>query len=585
MNQVELYPIDKRKENGVFYTPDFLADYLSQKVLQYHGKSNGLNSIIDPACGDSALLRSFLKAFDSDDKSKFPKVYGTDNDINAINNSISKLSTPQFKNFKSQFIHCDGLFPNVEKNTIQGWTELKNNLNIKKGFDIALSNPPWGADISKYKPRKLNSNFNLSKGQFDIYNLFVEVILNNLNENGHYGLILPDSVFNQEQSKFRCLLTKNTTIKLIARLGEKIFPEINRACVVIIGCNSKPSKTHKVDCFRLSSSYKKKVIANEQTLEKIESELSHKVPQIRFSENENCIFDIDLRADSRKTFDIINNRSIPLRTFVKNTRGAEISKKGIVWQCSNCDNWTPAPRAKEPRCKKCNHSFDIELTKKENIILNHNGAGNIKLKVGEDLFRYTSISKSWINTKKEGINYKNLEIYNGDKILVRKTGVGITASLDYDCSITNQVVYILKINPIYSSKISLEFVLAVLNSRLMTYFLIKKHGENEWRSHPYLTQTMLINLPFPNIDFNSRKKIELMSKITRIIKKEITNSNNKNISKENDLFIEKTIAHFFGVNKEDYNTIFETLNSSDQLIPIKRLVNCNANEIFSVNGI
>ena len=62
MNQVELYPIEKRKENGVFYTPDFLADYLSQKVLQYHGKSNGINSIIDPACGDSALLRSFLKA-------------------------------------------------------------------------------------------------------------------------------------------------------------------------------------------------------------------------------------------------------------------------------------------------------------------------------------------------------------------------------------------------------------------------------------------------------------------------------------------------------------------------------------------
>ena len=583
MNQVNTYSIEKRKENGVFYTPTFLADYLSHKVLQYHNEN--ISSIIDPACGDSILLRSFFKAFENNKKSKFPKVYGIDNDKNAVINSILKFSTTPFNNFKSQFIHCDGLFPYDNWNSNQGWKELKNNIGINEGFDIALSNPPWGASISKYETKRLNSNFKLSKGQFDIYNLFVEVIIKNLNENGHYGLILPDSIFNQEQSEFRCLLTKHTTIKLIARLGEKIFPEINRACVIIIGSKNKPSKTHKVDCFRLSSSFKRKIISNEQTLDKIEKELSHKVPQIRFTKNENCIFDIDLRVDSRKTYDKINYRSIPLKTVVNNTRGAEISKKGIVWQCSNCNNWTPAPRAKNPVCKKCNQPFDIEFTKKENIILNHNGDGNIKLKVGEDLFRYTSISKSWINIKKEGINYKNLEIYNGDKILVRKTGVGITASLDYDNSITNQVVYILKIKPIYSSKISLEFVLAVLNSRLMTYFLIKKHGENEWRSHPYLTQTMLVNLPFPNIDFNDKKNINLINKITIIIKNEVRNSNQRNISIKNDLFIEKTIAYFFGINKEDYNTIFETLNSSDQLIPIKRLVNCNSNEIFSVNGI
>jgi tryptophan synthase alpha subunit len=65
----------------------------------------------------------------------------------------------------------------------------------------------------------------LAKGQFDVFDLFTEVILKNLNENGVYGLILPDSVFSQEQARFRCLLSKNTTIDLIARLGEKYFPK------------------------------------------------------------------------------------------------------------------------------------------------------------------------------------------------------------------------------------------------------------------------------------------------------------------------------------------------------------------------
>ena len=43
----------------------------------------------------------------------------------------------------------------------------------------------------------------------------------------------------------------------------------------------------------------------------------------------------------------------------------------------------------------------------------------------------------------------------------------------------------------------LEFMLAVLNSRAMYYFLAKKHGETEWRSHPYLTQKQVLDLPMP----------------------------------------------------------------------------------------
>jgi adenine-specific DNA-methyltransferase len=576
MSLVELYSREKRKENGVFYTPDFLSNYLSKKVIQYHSIKEDICSILDPACGDSMLLRSFAEQIKTNYIAKF---IGLDTDINAINNSIIKFSETDFQNFNYSFIKCDGLFPDPELNSKDGWNKLKENLEIKNGFDIALSNPPWGADLSNYTSQILNSNFKLSKGQFDIYNLFIEVILNNLNDNGTYGLIVPDSVFSQEQSSLRCLLSKNTTINFIARLGEKIFPEINRACVVIIGKNKMPKKNHKVDCFRLSTANKKRVISNEVSLLDIDNELSHKVLQSRFSENENYVFDIDLRTDSRETFDKIHQVSLKLKTFVNNTRGAEISKKGIVWQCQKCKNWTPEPRSKEPKCKKCNTPF-IEDTIKEKIILNHNGVGNIKIKVGEDLYRYTSKSKSWINTQKEGVNYKNLTIYQGKKILVRKTGIGITASIDYEDSITNQVVYILKLNPKYKSKITLEFILAVLNSRLMTYYLIKKYGENEWKSHPYLTQNMLVNLPFPKIDFECKKTLSTIENISSIIENEVINSNNKNISKESDLFIEKSIADFFGLNNNDYENIFETLHSSDQLIPIKRLLECDTKEIF-----
>ncbi|MEZ4885131.1 MAG: N-6 DNA methylase [Chitinophagales bacterium] len=579
------YSREGQKENGVFYTPLFLAKYLIRKVIKYVGNVEEISAILDPACGDSVLLRSFAYEWLKYQPNSLPSIFGIDKDINAILSSNSKFTDEPLDLFDSKFINRDALFPITRKNSIEGWEELKNEWEIENGFDVVLSNPPWGASLEGYDNLALNFNFTLAKGQFDIYDLFVELILNQLNKNGIYGLILPDSVFGQEHTNLRCLLSKNTTIHLIARLGEKIFPEINRACVVIIGKNTKANEKHKVDCFRLEASYKKKVLINELSLEEVEKDFLHQVPQSRFRENENYLFDIDLKIIEETIFNKIEKESSPLKTYIKSTRGAEISKKGIVYQCPNCNLWMPYPKSKIPKCSNCKSALNLENADSEKIILNHNGIGNVKLKVGEDLFRFTSLSKSWINTLKKGINYKKMSIYEGDKILVRKTGVGITASMDYENAITNQVVYILKLNPFFETKLSLEFVLAILNSRAMTYYLIKKYGENQWRSHPYLTQTMVGNLPFPKIDLKNEKIQKTINQVTKLVRNEVIDSKEKNIPLKIDLQIEKIVAQLFGLDKDDYKTIFKTLTSSEQLIPIKRLLNCSVNDIFKTNGV
>ena len=92
MSPVELYTKEERKINGVFYTPNFLAEYLAKKVVKYYGNENKITTVIDPACGDSILLRSFANEF-LDKKSKtLPKIFGVDKDINAIVSSTSKFT-------------------------------------------------------------------------------------------------------------------------------------------------------------------------------------------------------------------------------------------------------------------------------------------------------------------------------------------------------------------------------------------------------------------------------------------------------------------------------------------------------------
>lgn len=582
---MESYTKEERRTNGVFYTPPFLAHYLAGKVIKYSKKRDRISAVLDPACGDGILLRSLAGQWVGQFDGISPLIVGVDKDEKAITSSQSFFSREPLSGIKSRFIHDDGLFPCEMRLPQVGWSKMHRTLGLRKGFDIAISNPPWGADLNGYNRDQLSKSFSLAKGQFDIFDLFTEVILSNLAAGGVYGLILPDSVFNREQKHFRCLLSHSTTIHLIARLGEKIFPEINRACVIIVGENSPAREEHAVDCFRLTSRFKKEILSDRLSLEHVEKELVHKVYQRRFYENDDCVFDIDLKEEEERTFTKIHTSGLWVKNVAIGSRGAEISKRGIICRCPKCRLWMPFPRSNRPKCSKCGNPLDLSSVRIDTIILNHNGRGNVKLKVGEDLFRFTSTSNRWINTLKHGINYKDIERYKGPKILVRKTGVGITASIDYDDSVTNQVVYMLKLSPDYAHTLTLEFVLAILNSRAMTFYLIKRYGENEWKSHPYLTQTSLGELPFPKMDPASKAARKMIQNVTKLVKTEVLTGKDKNISKQSDVLIERVVAHLYGLNRRDYQRIFATLRSSEQLLPIRRLLNCTIDEIFGSDGL
>jgi len=46
------------KATGATFTPELLANYLSQKLLSYLNSNGQKISVLDPACGEGALLAS-----------------------------------------------------------------------------------------------------------------------------------------------------------------------------------------------------------------------------------------------------------------------------------------------------------------------------------------------------------------------------------------------------------------------------------------------------------------------------------------------------------------------------------------------
>jgi len=52
---------DRIKANGIHYTPPALADFLAAVTSDVVGDFPGTLAVLDPACGDGALLCAFVK--------------------------------------------------------------------------------------------------------------------------------------------------------------------------------------------------------------------------------------------------------------------------------------------------------------------------------------------------------------------------------------------------------------------------------------------------------------------------------------------------------------------------------------------
>jgi hypothetical protein len=178
----------------------------------------------------------------------------------------------------------------------------------------------------------------------------------------------------------------------------------------------------------------------------------------------------------------------------------------------------------------------------------------------------------------EGIKYKEPALYRGPKLLVRKTGVGLSASIDHSGAFTNQVVYIFRLLDEFKKSLPLELFLAVMNSRAMYYFVVKQHGETEWRSHPYVTQTQILNLPLPDLTKACVNNRDVVKQISRLLCPYLKKC--KLPSTTVDAKLERLVARLLGLSKKDYKVIFSTLESLEELLPVRALRRISIDDVF-----
>ena len=528
------------RKYGVVYTPDRLAEFTAE-LLQMEMVNKKVESILDPACGECALLKAAKKKFG--EKTRY---LGIDVDSEAYEISKNEFSVTL----------NDAIQPkNVKRSIADYWKDKLGKISA------IIANPPWSSE-KIYDRNKLTSvGFSLASGQYDSFVLFLELAYNILEEGGCFAFIIPDSLFDTQNEKLRRFLSSKMEIKVIARLGEKIFDEVNRATTVIVCKKNIPNNESITHCFRLDTDSRKLFLSSEIPLIEFYKKLHHDVKQNRFVLNDAYNFDIDIRSDEENLISKIRAQTINCDKNLIFGRGVEISKSGKIVICQKCGFAQGYKKSqlieKKKICTHCGENIEINADKVKNVVSKECADNKGCILVGENVRRYIISGKNYIDLNIPGINYKDLMLYNPPKLLIRKTGLGIYASMDYSGSMTSQTVYILKQRK-NCTQVPLEYYLALLNSRLIYFYYLKVYGENEWKSHPYLTKKIIFSLPIKAYT-GSTEDLKIIS-----LAKELSNS----YDYEKDLQLEKLIMKKYSLSTREEKMVYDEMNKLPNLSAI-----------------
>jgi len=287
----EILRVGFKQDKGMYFTHANLVRFmveaigLSELTKKVWGSSNHpdnrLPYIIDPACGSGTFLlhamQSITKAIKSN-KNDFVIDYESEQFYNArMSDSMPNYWAENFiYGFDPKFImaitakvnmvlHGDGsahIYKYDAYNSFNNYQDTKlrpintSNRSISKKsyepemcetFDIVLSNPPFGVNISAEVAKDINKSFVLSD-RMPSEALFIERCYQLLRPNGRLGLVLPESIFNAvDLMPVRLFIYRMFNIKGIVSLPRNVFIDTPTLTSLLFAQKKTASEVKKWD--------------------------------------------------------------------------------------------------------------------------------------------------------------------------------------------------------------------------------------------------------------------------------------------------------------------------------------------------
>lgn len=335
------------------------------------------------------------------------------------------------------------------------WHTWFHDVFSQGGFDIVIGNPPYvtykgkqRVEIDDIVLNQLITKYQSAEYKINSYALFIENGINILKEKGTQAFIIPSTMLQNEYLKnIRKILIADNQLINIVSFGNKVFDAVTDSIISICRKGKYPSSM--------------RFMRVNDLLFKAESFKEYN-PDVWNDSETKYVIDTRTTTDDACIFKKMENGSLLLGDLYVVYVG--IVANGI---------------------KKFLHDKPINITCKKYLQGKHIDHYQIKYKS-----LYIEFVKSLLHSNTDESVYELKR-----KILVRKTGNTLIATLDDKQYYTDQSIY-----NIYQKKMSSynDYVTtAILNSKLMNYYFNRKLITNA-DVFPYIKGVHLKAFPLPN---------------------------------------------------------------------------------------
>lgn len=273
----------KRKQQGIYYTPRYIVDYIVRNTVNELVRDKLANDIakvriLDPACGSGSFLTRAFAALDQTLHKKgwdvagtrltiIPKcIYAVDLDEEAV--EIAQL------NLLLRVVYQRERLPNLTHNIECGnsliagtdaemkkkfgdewkakrpfnWQEKFSDVFKDGGFDVIIGNPPY---IKEYVDKSAFDGLHDSpyyQGKMDIWTLFACQAIDHLKDGGYFSFIAPNNwLTNAGAGIFRDKLLKEGELVSFVDFGDfKVFRDAGIQTMIFIFRKGKPRVSYPV---------------------------------------------------------------------------------------------------------------------------------------------------------------------------------------------------------------------------------------------------------------------------------------------------------------------------------------------------
>ena len=329
-----------RKEQGIYYTPSYIVDYIVKNTVDEYIKTHSQEEIrnvkiLDPACGSGSFLIRAYKELENywkqnsdfaqltlDSEEFYSKrveilrnnIFGVDLDPKAVEiaqlNLLLQISEKKQRlpllqnNIKVGNSLIDD--PSISDRAFK-WEEEFPKIMKEGGFDIVIGNPPYGAELSEKERDWVSQSYDYSQSYKNTALIFIEKSLYLLKKDGKFGMIVPKSLAYSQEWKNGRKLVRDKLIKVVD--VSKAFEDVLLEQLILILEKNNMSPNYTLENISNSNS----LSIAKKYLDLTDSMILHDDPQ------DFEIFKMMIKSTKRLSDISKTSRGLPFQKYVVKT--------------------------------------------------------------------------------------------------------------------------------------------------------------------------------------------------------------------------------------------------------------------------